>query len=88
MEFKILGNTQNVQQQNEILFIRTAEAEVHISIYSPSIIRVKVTRQSADTDTSLAVIQEPLSDFQFQERNNYHFHIEISLVHLDFRQFL
>ena len=67
MEFKILGNAQNIQQQGNELIITTAEAEAHITIYSPSIIRVNVTKQPANTDASFAVIQQPLAHFQYSD---------------------
>jgi alpha-glucosidase len=67
MEFKTLSNTQSIVQQGNKLVIKTAEAEAHITIYSPSIIRVNVTRQPNNADTSFAVIQQPLSSLQYEE---------------------
>jgi alpha-glucosidase len=67
MEFKTLSNTQSIALQSNKLVIKTAEAEAHITIYSPSIIRVNVTRQPNNADTSFAVIQQPLSSLQYGE---------------------
>jgi len=69
MEFKTLSNTQSVALQSNKLIIKTAEAEAHVTIYSPTIIRVNVTRQLNNTEASFAVIQEPLSTFEYEETN-------------------
>jgi alpha-glucosidase len=70
MDFKILGNTQSINKQNNTLLITTAEAEAHITVYSPTIIRVNVTRQPNNTDASFAVIQQPLADLSFEETDS------------------
>ncbi|CAM3941070.1 glycoside hydrolase family 31 protein [Mucilaginibacter galii] len=70
MEFKILGNTQNVTQQANKLIISSAEAEAHITIYSDSIIRINVTRQPQNNEPSFAVIQEPQSKLTYQDDDN------------------
>jgi alpha-glucosidase len=67
MEFKTLSSTQSIALQSNKLIIKTAEAEAYITIYSPSIIRVNVTRQPDNTDASFAVIQQPLSSLQYEE---------------------
>ncbi|MFD1258178.1 glycoside hydrolase family 31 protein [Mucilaginibacter terrae] len=67
MEFKTLSNTQSIVQQGNKLIIKTAEAEAYVTVYSPSIIRVNVTRQPNNTDASFAVIQEPLLAFDYNE---------------------
>ena len=67
MEFKTLSNTQSIALQSNKLVIKTTEAEAHITIYSPSIIRVNVTRQPNNTDASFAVIQQPLTSLQYEE---------------------
>ena len=67
MDFKILSNTQSIQQQGNKLIIKTAEAEAHVTVYSPAIIRVNITRQPNTTDSSFAVIQQPLSSLQYEE---------------------
>ncbi|MVN89956.1 glycoside hydrolase family 31 protein [Mucilaginibacter aquatilis] len=67
MDFKILGPSQSVVQQNNKLIIKTAEAEAHVTVYSPSIIRVNITRQPADADESFAVIREPENSLAYEE---------------------
>jgi alpha-glucosidase len=70
MEFKILGNTQNVNQQENKLIITTAEAEVHVTVYSDAIIRVNVTRQLHHEESSFAVIQEPQGKLSYSDDDN------------------
>jgi len=70
MEFKILGNTQNVTQQANKLIITSAEAEAHITIYSDSIIRINVTRQAQNDEPSFAVIKEPQSKLTYHDNGN------------------
>jgi alpha-glucosidase len=67
MEFKILGSTQSVSQRGNKLIITTAEAEAHITVYNPSIIRINVTRQPNNIDASFAVIREALSAIHYKE---------------------
>ncbi|WP_345953338.1 glycoside hydrolase family 31 protein [Mucilaginibacter sp. PAMB04168] len=62
MNFKILGPAQSINSNNNQLVIKTAEAEAQLTIYSPSIIRVKVTQQPDNADESFAVIRQPLSN--------------------------
>ncbi|MBS7566350.1 glycoside hydrolase family 31 protein [Mucilaginibacter sp. Bleaf8] len=67
MEFKIIGNTQSINQRNDTLILDTAEAQVQVSIYSPTIIRVNVTRQPDKPVSSFAVIREALPDLSYEE---------------------
>jgi alpha-glucosidase len=67
MEFKILGSTQSVSQRGNKLIITTAEAEAHITVYSPSVVRVNVTRQPNNIDASFAVIRDALTAIDYKE---------------------
>ncbi|UEG54281.1 glycoside hydrolase family 31 protein [Mucilaginibacter daejeonensis] len=67
MDYKILGNTQSVQQAAGRLTITTAEATALITVYSPTVIRVNITRNVQDADASFAVIREPLGQIEHQE---------------------
>lgn len=67
MDFKILGPSQSIQQQNNKIIIKTAEAEAQITVYNPSVIRVNITRKPADADESFAVIREPLAKIAYEE---------------------
>jgi len=61
MQIEILGNTQYITQQNNTLIIKTAEAEARVMIYSPSVIRVCISKHFFDErDKSFAVIQNPV----------------------------
>ncbi|MDB5008078.1 MAG: alpha-glucosidase, partial [Mucilaginibacter sp.] len=44
MQTEILGNTENVNKQGNVLIIKTKEAEARIWIYSPTIIRVNISK--------------------------------------------
>ncbi|QJD96886.1 glycoside hydrolase family 31 protein [Mucilaginibacter robiniae] len=67
MDYKVLGNTQQVISHSHQLIIQTPEAEAQVSIYSPTIIRVNITRKPEQQDASFAVIQDPLQEIAYQE---------------------
>jgi alpha-glucosidase len=67
METAISGNIQGFKQQGEALVIKAAEGEARVYIYSPTIIRICLSKNHHDTDTSFAVIQKPLPDLDFDE---------------------
>ncbi|MCJ8211707.1 glycoside hydrolase family 31 protein [Mucilaginibacter sp. RS28] len=67
MDFQLLGNTQSVTQQDQTLIIKTAEATARVSVYSPTIIRVCVTRTPDKEDTSFAVIQQSSGELNYLE---------------------
>jgi alpha-glucosidase len=67
MNLQIAGNVQGFKQQDGVLTIKTAEAEARVYIYSPSIIRVNISKNFNPDDTSFAVIRQPLADFDLDE---------------------
>lgn len=67
MNLEIAGNVQGFKQQDGILIIKTAEAEARVYIYSPTIIRVSISKNFNPDDPSFAVIRQPLADFDFDE---------------------
>jgi len=67
MEIEILGNVQRFKLQDSILIVKTAEAEARVYIYSPTVIRVNISKKHSDTDNSFAVIREAVDDFEFDE---------------------
>jgi alpha-glucosidase len=67
MNLEIAGNVQGFKQQDGILTIKTAEAEARVYIYSPTIIRVSISKNFNPDDSSFAVIRQPLIDFDFDE---------------------
>jgi alpha-glucosidase len=71
METVIAGNVQGFKQQDGVLIIRTAEAEARVYVYSPTIIRVNISKNHEDTDISYAVVREPLTDFDVDESAEY-----------------
>jgi alpha-glucosidase len=75
MQVEILSNAQSVRKQNNVLVIKAKEAEARIYIYSPTVIRVNITKNTAIADTSFAVIQNPASQLDFTESSN---EIEVS----------
>jgi alpha-glucosidase len=66
MQIEILGNTQSVSKQSNQLIIKTNEAEAHVSVYSPTIIRVNISKKHSQYP-SFAVIRESDADFDFEE---------------------
>jgi alpha-glucosidase len=75
MHTKILGNTTSISSRNNTLLIKTAEAEARVMIYSPSVIRVCISKQFDEEDRSFAVIQQPGELWGYIEKDN-----EIELV--------
>jgi len=67
MQIDILGNADTVTARDNSLLIKTAEAEAHIWVYSPTIIRICVTRNGKEPDESFAVIEKPLDSFTWQK---------------------
>jgi alpha-glucosidase len=67
MNLQIAGNVQGFKQQDGVLTIKTAKAEARVYIYSPSIIRVNISKNFDPDDTSFAVIRQSLADFDFDE---------------------
>lgn len=59
MQFQKLGNIQNITKQSNVLIIHTEEAVARVWVYSPSVIRVNVSRNFDEAGQSFAVIQPP-----------------------------
>jgi alpha-glucosidase len=70
MQTILLSTIQQTENKNGQLYLKTAEAEVLVSIYSPTIIRVRITKQVDDTDESFAVIQQPSDTIGFDDHPN------------------
>ncbi len=70
MQFQTLSSLQSIHQQNNKLILKTAEAEAEVSVYSPSIIRVNITKHPINTDESYAVIREPLTELLYEQTEN------------------
>ncbi len=81
MQTEILGNTESVSKQNNVLIIKTKEAEARIWVYSPTIIRVSISKEHS-VDTSFAVIQKPADQIQYKESSDQ---IEITTTALKLR---
>ncbi|WPV00027.1 glycoside hydrolase family 31 protein [Mucilaginibacter sp. cycad4] len=67
MNLEIAGNVQGFKQQDGVLIIKTSEAEARVYIYSPTIIRVNISKNFNPDDASFAVIRQPMADFEFDE---------------------
>ena len=66
MQTEILGNTESVELKGNSLIIKTKEAEARISVYSPAIIRVCISKEH-QADSSFAVIQNPAKAINYTE---------------------
>ncbi|PWK74138.1 alpha-glucosidase [Mucilaginibacter oryzae] len=71
MNAEIIGNVQGVKQQDGVLILKTAEAEARVYSYSPTIIRVNISKQHLERDESFAVIRQPVTGFDFDESSAY-----------------
>ncbi|MDB5122655.1 MAG: alpha-glucosidase [Mucilaginibacter sp.] len=69
MQTEILGNAGSIKQQGNVLIIKSREAEARIWVYSPSIIRVCISRDYKE-EGSFAVIQEPAGKMDITESGN------------------
>jgi alpha-glucosidase len=70
MQTQIIGDIQHTALQSGKLIIKTAEADAHVYIYSPTIIRVNITKEPSLNDFSFAVIQDPSTGLAYEETNN------------------
>ncbi len=66
MQTEILGNAESVTQQNNVLLIKTKEAEARIWLYSSTIIRVSISKEHS-ADSSFAVVKDPESTLNYKE---------------------
>jgi alpha-glucosidase len=69
MDVQILGNAESVNKSDNVLIIKTKEAEARVWIYSPTIIRVSISKEHS-ADSSFAVVQEPSGDLQYKENGS------------------
>jgi alpha-glucosidase len=69
MQTEILGNAESIQQQGNILIIKSREAEARIWVYSSAIIRVCISRDYKEAG-SFAVIREPVGKMDSTESGN------------------
>jgi alpha-glucosidase len=69
MQTEILGNAGSIDKQGDVLIIKTKEAEAHIWVYSPTIIRVSISKEHSK-DTSFAVVQKPSENLEYTESAN------------------
>src|ERR1700761_4019426 len=67
MQTENLGNAETIHKQGDYLLIKTKEAEARVYIYSPTIIRVNITKNFDEKDASFAVIQNPLNKVDYVE---------------------
>src|ERR1700761_5804291 len=73
MQTEILGNAKSISKEDNALVIKTREAEARIWVYSPTIIRVSISKEHS-ADSSFAVIQQP-SAIQYKDNKD---EIEVS----------
>jgi len=69
MDTEILGNAESVNKNDNVLVIKTKEAEARVWVYSPRIIRVSISKQHS-ADSSFAVVQEPARDLQYKDNSD------------------
>jgi alpha-glucosidase len=66
MQIEFLGNVEVITGANGTLLIKTPQAEARVMVYSPTIIRVCISKNFAEPDDSFAVIEKPLDNFNWQ----------------------
>jgi len=67
MQIEILGNATALTAQNNTLIINTPQAEARVMVYSPTIIRICISKNFDEADNSFAVTQKPIAEFQYKE---------------------
>ncbi|MDN3600272.1 glycoside hydrolase family 31 protein [Mucilaginibacter myungsuensis] len=67
MDTTVPGNVHKISQQHNALTITTQHAEARVWIYSPTIIRVNVSRHFDAQDHSFAVIQPPQGNIRYDD---------------------
>ncbi len=70
MQLEILGNAKSVSKQNNIIIIKTHEAVARIWVYNPLVIRINISKNFSESDTSFAVIQDPAAEIEYTETEN------------------
>ena len=70
MEVEILSNIKSFKRQDGTLTIKTVEAEARVYIYSPTIIRINISKKHSSIDSSFAVIRRATDHFEFDESVN------------------
>jgi alpha-glucosidase len=67
MQIELSGNSQHISQKENHLIIKTPQAEARVWVYSPTIIRVSISKRFNATDHSFAVIQQPEGNIRYDE---------------------
>ncbi len=67
MQIELAGNTQHIIQKENHILIKTPNAEARVWVYSPTIIRVNISRHFNQDDHSFAVIQQPEGNIRYDE---------------------
>jgi alpha-glucosidase len=66
MEVELLGPAANFSTQNNVLIIKTEEAEARVWVYSPTIIRINISKKYS-ADASFAVMREPADELMIND---------------------
>ena len=66
MQLETLGNSESIEKQNNVLIIKTKDAEARVWVYNPAIIRVSISKAHHE-GTSFAVIQNPAPEINYTE---------------------
>jgi alpha-glucosidase len=67
MQPEILGNTESVSKEGNVLIIKTQEAIARVWIYNPVVIRVNISKSFNENAESFAVIQKPSETIEYAE---------------------
>src|SRR5476651_47890 len=70
MQTEILGKVQSITERAGKLIITTKEAEAQVYVYSPTIIRVNITKHPSANDHSFAVIKKPAKKIAYIENKD------------------
>jgi alpha-glucosidase len=67
MQIELAGNTQHISPRDHHILIKTPNAEARVWVYSPTIIRVNISKYFTADDHSFAVIQQPEGNIRYDE---------------------
>jgi alpha-glucosidase len=67
MQIEILGDAGTITTPGNTLLIKTPQAEARVMVYSPTVIRICISKHFDEEDGSFAVIKKPLNHPEYRE---------------------
>jgi alpha-glucosidase len=68
MQIDIAGKAGKIVERNDTLIIKADAVNAYINVYSPGIIRIRISKSEEHNYSSFAVIQQPSASLDYKER--------------------